>query len=185
MIYYIAKRLTCFLLELGKKVNCACSTNYVSCLIIFYPFQRFHRRNCPRITTSVLTPFFSHVGSIRVILGRLDGTILPARVANQITGFTSSCLRRCERFNKGSLYKCIWITMDEQRTDLKPFTAKISSSTYCLPYKSNDMDSWNLVLCLAMIFLRDSLCLSAVLPYRGYDMIFWIFPIVPCHAFCM
>ena len=38
---------------------------------------------------------------------------------------------------------------------------------------------------LAMIFLRDSLCLSAVLPYRGYDMIFWIFPIVPCHAFCM
>ena len=38
---------------------------------------------------------------------------------------------------------------------------------------------------LAMIFLRDSLCLSAVLPYSGYDMIFWIFPIVPCHAFCM
>ena len=22
-------------------------------------------------------------------------------------------------------------------------------------------------------------------PYRGSDMIFWIFPIVPCHAFCM
>ena len=38
---------------------------------------------------------------------------------------------------------------------------------------------------LAMIFLRDSLCLSAVFLYRGYDMIFWIFPIVPCHAFCM
>ena len=38
---------------------------------------------------------------------------------------------------------------------------------------------------LTMIFLRDSLCLSAVLPYRGNDIIFWIFPIVPCHAFCM
>ena len=22
-------------------------------------------------------------------------------------------------------------------------------------------------------------------PYRGNDTIFWIFPIVPCHAFCM
>ena len=29
-----------------------------------------------------------------------------------------------------------------------------------------------------MIFLRDSLCLSAI-------SLFWIFPIVPCHAFCM
>ena len=38
---------------------------------------------------------------------------------------------------------------------------------------------------LAIIFLRDSLCLSAIFPYRGNDTISWIFPIVPCHAFCM
>ena len=35
-----------------------------------------------------------------------------------------------------------------------------------------------------MTFLRDSLRLSAVL-IEGNDMIFWIFPMVPCHAFCM
>ena len=34
-----------------------------------------------------------------------------------------------------------------------------------------------------MISLRDSFCLQ--FPYRGNDMIFWIFPIVHCHAFCM
>ena len=32
-------------------------------------------------------------------------------------------------------------------------------------------------------FLRDSLCLSAVTLSR-HDVIFWIFPIVPYHAFC-
>ena len=32
---------------------------------------------------------------------------------------------------------------------------------------------------------RRTVCVCPQLPYRGNDMMFWIFPIVPCHAFCM
>ena len=34
-------------------------------------------------------------------------------------------------------------------------------------------------------FSCGTVCVCPQLPYRGNDMIFWIFPIVPCHAFCM
>ena len=30
-----------------------------------------------------------------------------------------------------------------------------------------------------------TVCVCPQFPYRGNDTIFWIFPIVPCHAFCM
>ena len=34
-------------------------------------------------------------------------------------------------------------------------------------------------------FSCGTVCVCPQLPYRGNDVIFWIFPIVPCHAFCM
>ena len=34
-------------------------------------------------------------------------------------------------------------------------------------------------------FSCGTVCVCSQLPYRGNDVIFWIFPIVPCHAFCM
>ena len=34
-------------------------------------------------------------------------------------------------------------------------------------------------------FSCGTVSVCAQFPYRGSDMIFWIFPIVPCHAFCM
>ena len=34
-------------------------------------------------------------------------------------------------------------------------------------------------------FSCGTVCVCLQLPYRGNDMIFWIFPIVPCHAFCL
>ena len=34
-------------------------------------------------------------------------------------------------------------------------------------------------------FSCGTVCVCAQFPYRGNDKIFWIFPIVPCHAFCM
>ena len=34
-------------------------------------------------------------------------------------------------------------------------------------------------------FSCGTVCVCPQLSYRGNDMIFWIFPIVPCHAFCM
>ena len=33
--------------------------------------------------------------------------------------------------------------------------------------------------------LNRTVCVCPHSPYRGNDMIFLIFPIVPCHAFCM
>ena len=34
-------------------------------------------------------------------------------------------------------------------------------------------------------FSCGTVCVCPQLPYRDNDMIIWIFPIVPCHAFCM
>ena len=34
-------------------------------------------------------------------------------------------------------------------------------------------------------FSCGTVCVCPQFPYRGNDMIFWIFPFVPCHAFCM
>ena len=34
-------------------------------------------------------------------------------------------------------------------------------------------------------FSCGTVCVCPQLPYRGNDMIIWIFPVVPCHAFCM
>ena len=46
----------------------------------------------------------------------------------------------------------------------------------------------NMLLIFNMVwpwFSCGTVCVCLQLPYRGNDMIFWIFPIVPCHAFCM
>ena len=34
-------------------------------------------------------------------------------------------------------------------------------------------------------FSRRTVCVCPQLPYRRSDVIFWIFPSVPCHVFCM
>ena len=46
----------------------------------------------------------------------------------------------------------------------------------------------DMLLILNMVwpwFSCRTVCVCPQFPYRGNDTIFWIFPIVPCHAFCM
>ena len=36
-----------------------------------------------------------------------------------------------------------------------------------------------------LILLRGTVFVCLQSPYRGNNMIFWIFPVILCHAFCM
>ena len=38
---------------------------------------------------------------------------------------------------------------------------------------------------VSSVFSCGTVCVCSQIPYRGNDTIFWIFAIVPCHAFCM
>ena len=100
------------------------------------------------------------------------------RTANE----NAACLRRICKRSDQILYRSY---VNRQHFRLRSFASLCSAFQYYWGRRSFQIRyAAHFLHGLAMILLRDSF-VCPQFPYRGNDTIFWIFPIVPCHAFCM